>query len=223
MRKWLWTPLLGALVLGAGIPGAGFAGTNPDAVIGLHLSAASGGASCGAFLPTSCNSFYTGSNTAGNWNVYVMIARYDTVGIAGAQFGIEYDDSPESGLVVHGWTSCADMEFATPGWPDSDSGTLITWEPMFNCQVDTLHYTPVLAGYFTVTATGVADFRIVPRPVDGKAKVADCLSAEDDITAKVPSRLGVITFGKDYGYNPCSPLVPVERTTWGNIKTLYER
>jgi hypothetical protein len=165
----------------------------------------------------------TNTDTPGDYNIYVTVSRYDTVGIAGLQFGVKYDPVQGSGFDITNWQSCADLNFPMSGWPNSQTGTLMTWEPTFNCQgQDRIRAIPICAGVFQVYANGTDAFLVTPRPADGKAKVADCQSAENDITGGNPSRLGTVTFGGG-GYNPCSSLVGVESTTWGAIKTLYEK
>jgi hypothetical protein len=114
------------------------------------------------------------------------------------------------------------MEFAQNEWPDASSGNLMTWEYVGNCQGDLDTFEPILAGVFEVTTYGGDVFSITPRPVDGRAKVADCFGAETDLTEESPSRLASVSFGLSSGYNPCETSVPVRRTTWGGIKSLFE-
>lgn len=225
MRQWLWAPLAGALVLAVAAPTV-MAGSNPEAVIGLHIvSQEQATGTCDAYLPFGCQQFVTNVTDPGDYNIYVTVSKLDTVGLAGLQFGVIYDAAPNSGFDVANWYTCGDLDFPMSGWPAANTGTLMTWEPTFNCQGDPTRSTrPVCAGVFQVSVTGQADaFTVIPRPADGKAKVADCLSAENDLTNSTPSRLGIVTFGAEPGYNPCSVPTGVERTTWGSIKTLYEK
>ena len=146
------------------------------------------------------------------------------MGVAGVQFGIDYDGANGAGCDVSSWRSCADLEFQGTGWPGDYTGNLVTWDFGDNCQLgeDVGGLAPVLVGVFEVITYSGDTFSIIPRPVDGLAKVADCTAAENDLTGNVPSALGTVTFGAGTGYNPCSAPVPVARTTWGSIKTLYE-
>lgn len=225
MRQWLWAPLAGALILGAAAP-AVMAGSNPDAVIGLHIvSQEQATGTCDAFLPFGCSQFVTNVTEPGDYNIYVTVSKYDTIGIAGLQFGVIYDGVQNSGFDVQQWYTCGDLDFPMSGWPNANTGTLMTWEPTYNCKGENRERAkPICAGVFQVYANGQPDaFSVIPRPADGKAKVADCESAENDLTTSTPSRLGIVTFGAEPGYNPCSTTVGVERTTWGSIKTLYEQ
>jgi hypothetical protein len=223
MKTWIWTPLAAALVLCLSLPSLAVAGGNPDAVLALHIGTRTAKNVCtSTSLPSDCGGYNTNTGSTGFFNLYLTVANYDTMGVAGLQFGIDYDANPGSGADVSGWTSCADLEFPGTEWPKSASGNLVTWEPSQSCQGDLVNFTPILAGAFEVFAYGADNFGIVPRPVDGKVKVADCFAAEDDLTGQNPSRLAVVSFGLDNGYNPCASVVPVQKTTWGAIKSLFE-
>lgn len=222
MKTWIWTSLAAVLALGMALPGLALAGSNPDAVLALHVGNRVSKNICDVNLPTDCQSYVTDTIGSGFFNVYLTVAGYDSMGIAGLQFGIDYDDAVGSGADVSGWTSCSDMEFPMYNWPEANSGNLMTWDWSTACQVDTTGYNPVLAGVFQITAYSGDVFSLTPRPVDGRAKVADCSLAEDDLTDYEPSRLGVVAFGSSSGYNPCATSVPVRRTTWGSIKALFE-
>jgi hypothetical protein len=69
-----------------------------------------------------------------------------------------------------------------------------------------------------MTAYNPGVLQIIPRPVDGAAKVADCSAVEDNIA--IPTHLGAAGFGDQYGYNPCGG-DPVVTTTWSGVKSLY--
>jgi hypothetical protein len=222
MKTLILTTLSVALVLVATLPTVAVAGNNPDAVLALHIGTRTGKGLCAVSLPTDCQSYVTDTIDSGFFNLYLTVSNYDTMGVAGLQFGIDYDDAIGQGADISGWTSCSDMEFAASEWPDASSGNLMTWEYLGNCQGDVDTFEPVLAGVFEITAYSGDVFSITPRPVDGRAKVADCLGAENDITGMTPSRLATISFGLGTGYNPCETQVPVRRTTWGSIKSLFE-
>ena len=222
MKTWFLTPLLVAMVLGVALPSVTLAaGGNTEAVLALHIGTRVAKNVCGTVLPSSCGGYTTSTIDSGFYNLYLTVAQSpDSVGVAGVQFGIAYDGATGAGCDVSSWTSCADLEFQGTGWPDNNTGNVITWEPSLNCQMDTTGV-PILVGVFEVITYTGDTFSITPRPVDGLAKVADCTAAENDLTGKVPSALGTASFGEP-GYNPCSTTVPVARTTWGSIKTLYE-
>lgn len=199
-------------------------GAGPDQpMLALHVAAYSSKNVCAVpQLPSRCEDYSTNTTGTGFFQVYLTVSNYDSTLIAGAQFGVQYAGAQGVGCDVFAWRSCADLEFASDSWPASGSGNLITWEYSANCQGDTLS-TPVLVGAFELSSYSGDIFSIVPRPVDGRAKVANCAMIETDITDDSPSRLGVVGFGADPGYNPClGPQTPVRATTWGRLKTLYE-
>lgn len=222
MKTWILTTISVAIVLSATLPSLAVAGQNPDAILALHIGTRTGKGLCQVSLPADCQSYVTDTIDSGFFNLYLTVSNYDTMGVAGLQFGIDYDNANGQGCDISGWTSCSDLEFSQNEWPQANSGTLMTWEYLDNCQGDLDTFQPVLAGVFEITAYGGDLFSIIPRPVDGKAKVADCLGAENDITDMNPSRLGSVSFGLSSGYNPCETQVPVRRTTWGGIKSLFE-
>jgi hypothetical protein len=174
----------------------------------------------------------------GTFSVWLIVCNgSDSLGVAGLECGIEYDGALGSGVDIDSWTLCGDLEFSSGNWPAAGSGNLITWEPTFNCQDVSIpdpgldaegnrifnHSVIATAGVFQVTSYGRDNLIITPRPVSGRAKVADCRNAEDDITFAVPSQLGIAGFCRGLnGYNFCQPLdLPTQGTTWGKIKSQY--
>lgn len=223
MRKWILTPLLVALTLPC-LSVVAMAGSNPDAVLALHIGTRESKNPCNTVqVPLDCASYVTKTNDSGLYNIYLTVSSYDTVGVAGVQFGINYENAQGMGCDMDGWTMCGDLQFPSTDWPQGGSGNLMTWNPVENCQTGTVTGKGVLVGVFSVTTYSGDVFSIVPRPVDGKAKVADCLASENDLTDLSPSRLGYVVFGTGTGYNPCSVTVATEKTTWGSIKTLYDK
>jgi len=160
---------------------------------------------------------------------FVLICNGPEAGISGFQFGIDYpgvfnpNGDPNADIVVYGFTSCGYLSFDSAGWPAPGTGTLITW--YYNdCQLraDTGGGTFANAGYFYLTAYHPATMRIVPRPSDHRASVADCSNVSYDITDVLDGGLlGSVGFGPTAGYNPCAASVSVEPTTWSGIKRLH--
>jgi hypothetical protein len=222
MKSWI-LPFSLALILGAcAAPGA-WAGDNSQAMLALHVATRTAKNICTVRLPDSCNDFTTSTGSTGFYTIYLTVTGYDdTTGIAGAQFGVDYDNTGGSGTDITNWKSCSDLEYRGDNWPAAGTGNLITWDYIGNCQHNgTL---PLTAGAFDVAIYSGDVFSITPRPVDGMAKVAGCDLVETDLTDMVPSRLGKVAFGSTSGYNPClGPQTPVRATTWGSIKTLYEQ
>jgi hypothetical protein len=60
---------------------------------------------------------------------------------------------------------------------------------------------------------------VIPRPVTGRLKVADCSGFEDDLTFPEvrPHRAGGVGFGGE-GFNSCVQIIPIQPTTWSGIK-----
>jgi len=203
-----------ALVLAAG---PSFAGLNQNAKIFLHVGPVDAKNAC-TQVPADCRNANVVGNVGSFYHAYVAVGNYsDSVGVAGVQFGIQYLDAGSVGIDIFSWTRCATLEFPSATWPLSNSGNLITWNPVTSCQ---LGPNPAVAGFFYIGAYSPDRLALIPRPGDGRAKVANCLSAEDDLTGQAPSPLGYVDFGTGPGYNPCATIVPVAPVTWSAVKSL---
>jgi len=205
----------------------------------VHVGAPTVKNACAIGPPDACENLVTAGTLATSSSgpfhfLYVLGApghpldENDPADLAGVQFGISYDgDNPDGmenghGLDVFGWSICATLEFPSAGWPRPGTGNLVTW-PQDRCQAGPL----AVAGYFYVGAYGTDTFRLIPRPVDGAAKVARCSGREVLLT---DSDLGAAAFsagGTVSGCNPCftdcADATPVQRTTWSGVKTLFGR
>lgn len=141
-------------------------------------------------------------------------------GLLGMQMGIQYRAEPGAGRgpEVRSWTSCGDLEFPQDNWPASGSGNTITWAA---CRSEEL----TVAGYFYLSVYDPASMSIIPYPVTGSAKVADCAVAE--LEAQVPlepihlGRVGFGVAGCDPLVDTCSGTVAVRPITWGRLKSRY--
>jgi len=197
----------------------------------LHVGAVTSKNPCTAVSLPDCRSAVTHgalSTAAGPFHfVYLLATRGPLSSLQGLQAGISYDeDQPgseadQAGIDVFGWTLCASLQFPTEGahaWPQPGSGNLITWA---QCEVGNLS----VAGYFYVGAYSPALMRLTPRPNDGRAKVANCSSAETELTV---GDLGSVEFSTSATLRDCNPClricefgpVAVQPTTWSRIKTL---
>ncbi|MDZ4804033.1 MAG: hypothetical protein SGI90_04100 [Candidatus Eisenbacteria bacterium] len=194
-----------------------FAGLNQNAKIFMHVGPVVAKNGC-TQVPTDCRNASVAGNVGSFYHAYVGVGNFsDSVGVAGCQFGIQYNDASSAGVDIFNWTLCATLEFASNNWPLNNSGNLVTWDPVSNCQ---LGPNPAVAGFFYLGAYTPDRIALIPRPGDGRAKVASCLSVEDDLTGQTPSPLGYIDFGTGPGYNPCSTIVPVANATWSAVKSL---
>jgi hypothetical protein len=150
------------------------------------------------------------------------------MGVSGIECGIDYQNGLATGvddgigIDIFGWSKCADLEFITPTpvWPNPGGGTLLTW----NC---TTYKETSVAGYFYVAAYSADTFSIIPRPVSGFMKVADCPDgAEINLATADGGKVAFSAGATTAGCNPCNQLcgpIPVQETTWGSIKHLYSR
>ena len=251
--------LLGLLIvcLTMGLASVAFAGENAIAGISLHVTEPTAkAANCNnqpdfpdgpdSINPRGwpCFDFVDDPNSSGktkvefvDFNIWLLVCNgSDSVGVAGLEVGLNYDGALGSGVDINSWQLCADLEFTSGSWPAQGSGTVITWEPSFNCQStssvpDTVfnHMVIAVAGVFNITAYGADFIDLIPRPVSGAAKIADCRAVEDDITAN-KFQLGRAGFCRNSGKSWCEYLTPgpdgtflddAESTTWGKVKSMY--
>jgi hypothetical protein len=138
--------------------------------------------------------------------VYLIVTNYDTrLGIAGVQYGIEFDGRSLQGVDVLDYTSCSHLDFRSDNFPtDAGSWNTQTWvpdwanDPRYPCE----HSGFTVVGCFTVSAASPDLFEVVPRQVDRALKVADCVQgAETPLPAEAA---GAIAFGGALGRDPCS-------------------
>jgi hypothetical protein len=196
------------------------AGENDGAKLLVHVGATATKSAC-SLVPSDCRDASVTGTVGSAYNLYVCIGDHsDSVGIAGVQFGITYNDVAGQGIDIFSWTLCGDLEFSMPApvWYMNLGGNIVTWNNDVNCKMGPA-VTP--AGFFYVGVYSPDRLSLIPRPVDGRAKVADCSAAEEDLTDLSPSRLGYADFGTGQGYNPCQTIVPVSETTWSGVKSLF--
>jgi hypothetical protein len=165
----------------------------------------------------------------------VVCGANDSVGIAGIEYGLEYDFASGSGVDVQSWASCTDLQFPNTGFPFlPNTGNIQTWDRFNNCQRTAQVTTQgsrsevvpntvfAVAGWARVAVRGSDAISVIPRPITGKLKVADCESKEDDLTGRIESRGSATFCSNRFGYNPCSARnLATEESTWGRIKTLF--
>lgn len=142
-------------------------------------------------------------------------------GIATLAFGIEYNAKVVQGVDVFEWAYCSSWAFPENGWPASGGGIVISWDETTSCRRGEV----AVGGYLYCAAYSPDRIKIVPRSATGVAEVVDCLSTHYGLSE---SDLGSVNFsadGKTPGCNPCTasctPVVPVQPVTWGQIKSLY--
>jgi hypothetical protein len=253
MKRALLGLLIGCLTVV--FAGAAFAGQNTEAAIAVHIGkklTVAKGSIC-----DQAPDFFAGGVPKGpelfrvrdancppmgdplNPTVFdvwlVLCGGNDSVGVAGVEYGLEYDYASGSGIDVQNWVSCTDLEFKNPGFPFvPNTGNVQTWDRFNHCQrtsqVTTLGSKQVVVpnsvfaviGWLRVVVRGSDELSTGPRPITGKMKIADCESKEDDITARIESRGSATFCSNRLGYNPCATSnLAVEDATWGRIKTLF--
>ena len=232
MKRALVTVLFGCLALG--LTSFAVAGNNYEASIAVHIGSGTAKSICDSVGPLTSATVVSDVNDGfacsnGYYNLYILVCNGSSVGgfepegsgVAGVELGIAYDST----ISLGNSEVCSDLTFPSLDWPNSGSGAIFTWDGIGNCQsTPTEPFVPnttiAVATGFEVFTTGPGAFSITPRPITGLAKVADCNAAEDDLTGRVPSHLGVAGFCGP-GYNPCGLPTPVEESTWGAIKKQF--
>jgi hypothetical protein len=184
------------------------AGPNEDAKLVLHVvpTETRRGGGCFSDLPEDAKDLSTAAKLhPQNYFAYVLITDFSIQrGLAGVQFGISYDDSVGRGVDITSWQNCALYQWEMENWPASGTGNLLTWDQAEDCQ----ETAPLPVGFFFLTAYSEDRLKLIPRPVDGLARVAMCgltvgrKTTLDNIKAE---NLGWIDFGKGPGYNPWDP------------------
>ncbi len=174
----------------------------------------------GALATPGTGPFYFAFVEVANANYRNSDLGGNNLGIAGVQFGINYNNAANTGVDVFTWNLCATLEFVSTGWPAAGGGNLITWDSTNKCQKGEVS----IAGYFYCGAYTADRLALTARPVDGNAKVADCNSTE--ILLNAGEDLGFANFtasGEEDGCNPCisTCITPVKPTTWSQIKGSY--
>jgi hypothetical protein len=202
--------LFGAVVAAAAlaVPRAALAGPNPLAKIILHAVPWNNRLTCAAGQPAGPEQVVTKADLfPARYAVYALVVDGTPgVGISGVQFGIAYNDTLKRGVDVLDWQECSLFNWPTPGWPtESFTGNLLTWNSLVDCDTTGIR----VAGFFYVTAYSPDRLRVIPRPVDSRAAVVDCMKQSNkakDTEDLVPDEhLGYVDFGGGDGYNPWDP------------------
>jgi hypothetical protein len=222
-----------------------WAGHDGTQMIALHLKAHTTKASsiCTSWAPssTACDSFVTAGQLLTHYDVYVVAVDPDTGsgegprGIAGLQWGMNYNGTAHQGIDIISWTTCGDLEWSQDNWPTPKTGNIVTWGFEDNCQVSRPGTPGVqaIAGSFYVYAYTDDILSVVPIQwgmEPNVLKVANCGSAEYNLDPS--DDRGAIQFssgGALAGFNPCTgngvlpPYLPAGNypATWGSLKAKY--
>ena len=213
--------ILAATLAMATMTTSAMAGTNDTAKIAGHLAPHIAKASpCISPPLPPCNAGESALTVTGaigvGYDLYLFILDGSSqAGVSGAAFGIAYDEVPNSGVDVFGWTGCSDLAFpyGPPGtnWPDSGSGNLLIWDRESNCQRspaagDDDGDVTVCLGAFYVFAYSPDTFQITPRTYvpSPDFDVTDCNAEASHLP--YPEQAGLVGFGSNEGYDPCSAM-----------------
>lgn len=197
-----------AALFGLSLAAPVLAGPNRDAKLLLHLVATEKrrGGNCFSGLPENAEQVLTqGSLQPQDYYAFVVIVDFDTTeGVAGVQFGISYDGAKGKGVDIEHWQNCALYEWPMDDWPDPGTGNLLTWSHVDDCQEEV----PIPVGFFFLTAHSNDRLKLIPRPVDGLARLAVCGrvgNRREKAESLQIENLGWVDFGGGPGYNPWDP------------------
>jgi hypothetical protein len=145
--------------------------------------------------------------TPGHYDLYVLIVQ--STGVKETRFGL----CCQGAIDIVGWTSCADFEFPSPGWPGCSEGDSLGWAVQKSGNVT--------LGILEVEVYGsAASVCVCPDPRVGYAGM--CYEDGPELLCEqhmAPSLFGCVGFGME-GYNACD-YVSTDRNTWGLMKALY--
>jgi hypothetical protein len=215
--------ILAAGLLMAWPAGLAVAGPNPDFKMILHLvpmPEKKRQMNCFANLPKTPTEVVTRGELNQEYLVYVLVTDFSpSEGVAGVQFGISYNGEPQEGVDMTGpWKTCTLYQWPMEDWPATNTGNLLTWNQSEDCQ----EKQPLPVGFFTVTAYSPDRLKIIPRPVDGMARIATCgvkmVNPGDKVDSAKLENLGWADFGASDGYNPWDPSQDPENLKFAPIK-----
>ena len=189
--------------------------------------------------PLPCTSYTTVAGAPAG-QVYIVIGRAGTEGVAAASFGVNYSGTtPGVGIDPQyvTFTVCADgLSFPNNDgvhgdFPQPGGGTRITWNNSTSCQTQVIGSAGVHAvvGCFYIYAYSADVLQITPNNnLQGgvpELAVANCAGVTTDLYqiwgASISNQLcGSVGVGGSSGYNPCL-LTATGKSTWGKIKAKY--
>lgn len=244
MKRFYLAAIAASLAMAAAAPMV-WAGVETGPKVALHVSATTSKTSvlCTTWSPAPapvgqnipCSNFVTQGALLVDQLVYVVVAQADTPafsgGVAGAQFGIDYNGNSGQGVDVSTWTLCAEqgLEFPNAGprgdFPAAGGGNRVTWAVCQDLRIgnEGIH---TVVGVFQVYAYTDDKMRLTPNrnlQTGSTFVLANCAAVESTYVDSL-DRLGIAAFGTDPGCNPCIQqpcIVPTYPVTWGRIKSLY--
>jgi hypothetical protein len=199
-----------------------YSGDNPDVAIALHVVDYC--EPCDGLELPDCWSIVTNYPTEGHICVYVLVCGHGWTGqgFTGVWYGLTW---PADWLWIS-WTDCSDW------WVGAIAGPGDWVEQHWNTCQPPAGY-PEVAGILELNATSAGMVEVVAHSGRGTAGVDDCFGGFDlvlpcDLGNGRAGWVGIGAVGA--GCNPCPCVGPPchtspsssDRTTWGNIKSLFD-
>ncbi len=167
-----------------------------------------------------------GGSYAGDYDVYVIATDFDQeMGLGQIRFQVRLE-ATAGRLILESWNSCAPSSTTESPWSSTGGNLTVTWMGS-NCA----HGPSAVAGYMRLSGTGAGVIKLA-----GKLSSKSALSTASMLTCgarnlSVPY-LDVAQMGirGNNQFDPCyesgtqvgTRKVPVERTTWGRVKAMYD-
>jgi hypothetical protein len=203
----------------------------------LHIKSAAKVRFCTTHAPTNdCATFTTDWPLFTGGYAYVVVGRAPLAGVEGASFGVDYDPGLHALSYVN-WIQCGGgLSFPSDGgngdFPMPGGGLRMTTYPCLANNTGPYGNQKVLGGiYMYAYGNDVMSLTENLNPASGpELQVRDCIGNLIDTTFElasspsvIPLTLGRIQFGTGSGgYTPCSTVLTQE-TTWGKVKTMYDK
>ncbi len=163
------------------------------------------------FVMTDCTTIVTEADV-GRFDIYAL--AIDVVEVTGARFGLRCEELDPPAFFFYGWTLCGDLEIPTEGWPGCGEGNAITWSPAVTIPHVTMGILDVYVYGTNARMCMAEDPRVgFAEFCDDSQPAPECNKVTEDAAFGC---VGVLR----PGYNPCGE-VPVERSSWGAVKSLY--
>jgi hypothetical protein len=203
MRCVLIALLVTSVCLAGGVSGV-LAGGNPEVSLGFHITPMGDDVSCAEPPPLGDG---TTTEVCPEPETELLVWLFacnatDSSGVAGIEFGIDYDGQDGSGIEVLDFVNCTDFQVPAGDWPAAGSGSRMAWSYSENCQntgMNGPNSVIAVAGVFHVLYHSPDRLRFVSYPAEnGGIRVGGCDRGIDDIRGP----LGVAGFCKP-GFNGC--------------------
>lgn len=209
----LCTIFIVALALAVCAAGRVTAGTNPDFRIVLHAKPSSF-ETCNGYLPLDCIANPPTVNVPAT-PIAVFVLLFNHTAASGIQTAFTFGGwNPTFFLWDCGLIGCDFAPYDPPPFPP-----IVVVAGDFTGGCVTGPALKVLGRMFFVPTSGGCISQVIPDLPNG-IHLRDCTGGVDLITDASSPRLGKICVGTG-GVNACDGAVPVESTTWGQIKSTY--